>query len=210
MWPDGRRPDPGATDIEADIEAPPRSPPQPKKATPTTTTVLPGSGPRSSRAPTTTSGSATSSTARSPSSTRPPETTLSWPTRAQEHRPNTDTSRQEHDADGDADDLSDVVEDDVFKATVTVLGSYSYDTQIGGNTTVPHLQINKIKVIGNNTPPAPAWWKLPATKPGAYTAGPPPRSLPHGRFPKPCGRPGSSVSPSRNLRLPQRLQVQTV
>ena len=38
---------------------------------------------------------------------------------------------------GDASDLSDVVENDVFKATVTVLGSHSYDTQIGGNTTVP-------------------------------------------------------------------------
>lgn len=46
--------------------------------------------------------------------------------------------------------LSDVVEDDVFKATVTVLGSSSYDTQIGGNTTVPHLQVDKIAVIGNN------------------------------------------------------------
>jgi hypothetical protein len=51
---------------------------------------------------------------------------------------------------GDAAKLSDVVEKDVFKATVTVLGSYSYDTQIGGNTTVPELQINKIKVIGHN------------------------------------------------------------
>jgi hypothetical protein len=52
---------------------------------------------------------------------------------------------------GDAGKLSDVVENDVFKATVTVLGSYSYDTQIGGNTTVPELQINKIKVIGHNS-----------------------------------------------------------
>jgi hypothetical protein len=51
---------------------------------------------------------------------------------------------------GDAAKLSDVVEKDVFRATVTVLGSYSYDTQIGGNTTVPELQINKIKVIGHN------------------------------------------------------------
>ncbi len=52
---------------------------------------------------------------------------------------------------GDVDDLSDVVEDDVFRAAVTVLGSYSYDTQIGGNTTVPHLQVDSIKVIGNNS-----------------------------------------------------------
>lgn len=51
---------------------------------------------------------------------------------------------------GTAELLDDVVKDDVFKATVTVLGSYSYDTQIGGNTTVPQLQIDKITIIGNN------------------------------------------------------------
>jgi hypothetical protein len=51
---------------------------------------------------------------------------------------------------GDTAKLSEVVEKDVFRATVTVLGSYSYDTQVGGNTTVPHLEINKIKVIGHN------------------------------------------------------------
>ncbi|MFG1948277.1 hypothetical protein [Nonomuraea sp. NPDC048826] len=37
---------------------------------------------------------------------------------------------------GSKDQLSDVVEGDVFQAYATVLGSYSYDTQIGGNTTV--------------------------------------------------------------------------
>ena len=51
---------------------------------------------------------------------------------------------------GELDLLSDVVADDVFRATVTVIGSYSYDTQAGGNTTVPQVQIDKIKVIGKN------------------------------------------------------------
>jgi hypothetical protein len=31
---------------------------------------------------------------------------------------------------------------------VTVLGKIGYDTQIGGNTTVPLLEVNSIKVIG--------------------------------------------------------------
>jgi hypothetical protein len=43
--------------------------------------------------------------------------------------------------------LDDLVEDDVFRATVTVLGSMDYDTQIGGNTTVPLLEVSSIKVI---------------------------------------------------------------
>jgi hypothetical protein len=51
---------------------------------------------------------------------------------------------------GDEDDLSDLVQDDVFRASVTVTGSFDYDTQIGGNTTVPHLTLNNLKVIGNN------------------------------------------------------------
>ena len=51
---------------------------------------------------------------------------------------------------GDEDELSDVVTDDVFKATVTVIGAFDLDTQIGGNTTVPHLTVDKLKVIGNN------------------------------------------------------------
>jgi hypothetical protein len=41
-----------------------------------------------------------------------------------------------------------IVEDDVFRASVTVLGKMDYDTQIGGNTTVPLLEVNSIKVIG--------------------------------------------------------------
>jgi hypothetical protein len=38
---------------------------------------------------------------------------------------------------GNAKQLDDLVEDDVFRASVTVLGDIDYDTQIGGNTAVP-------------------------------------------------------------------------
>jgi len=48
---------------------------------------------------------------------------------------------------GDAERLRDVVEDDEFRAEVTVLGSFSYDTQIGGNTTVPLLRIDRIRIL---------------------------------------------------------------
>jgi hypothetical protein len=47
---------------------------------------------------------------------------------------------------GDAADLTNLVEDDQFRAKVTVLGSYSYDTQIGGNTTAPQLSVDSIEV----------------------------------------------------------------
>ncbi|MEV4833176.1 hypothetical protein AB0K05_01545 [Nonomuraea sp. NPDC049486] len=50
---------------------------------------------------------------------------------------------------GSKDRLSDVVEGDVFQAYATVLGSYSYDTQIGGNTTVPSFRVDKIKVYAS-------------------------------------------------------------
>ncbi len=46
--------------------------------------------------------------------------------------------------------LSDVVQGDVVKMFVEVDGSYSYDTQIGGNTTVPSVRVNIIKVIGSS------------------------------------------------------------
>jgi hypothetical protein len=49
---------------------------------------------------------------------------------------------------GSAKQLDDLVEDDVFRASVTVLGKMDYDTQIGGNTTVPLLEVNNLKVIG--------------------------------------------------------------
>jgi hypothetical protein len=48
---------------------------------------------------------------------------------------------------GSAEQLDDLVEDDVFRASVTVLGKIDYDTQIGGNTTVPLLEVNSLKVI---------------------------------------------------------------
>ena len=43
--------------------------------------------------------------------------------------------------------LRNLVEDDEFRASVTVMGSFSYDTQIGGSTTVPLLQVDAIKVL---------------------------------------------------------------
>ncbi|WP_346533776.1 hypothetical protein [Micromonospora sp. DPT] len=48
---------------------------------------------------------------------------------------------------GSESDLDNLVEDDIFRANVTVLGSFSYDTQIGGETTVPMLMVNSIKVL---------------------------------------------------------------
>jgi hypothetical protein len=45
--------------------------------------------------------------------------------------------------------LADLVEDDLFTARVTVTGSLSYDTQIGGSTTVPQLQVASIAVTGS-------------------------------------------------------------
>lgn len=51
--------------------------------------------------------------------------------------------------DGDAAMLGPVVEKDLFTAKITVVGSLSYDTQIGGSTTVPELQISSITVTGH-------------------------------------------------------------
>jgi hypothetical protein len=51
---------------------------------------------------------------------------------------------------GSAQQLEDVVKDDVFRASVTVLGAYEYNTMLGGGTRVPHLQIDSIKVVGKN------------------------------------------------------------
>jgi len=45
---------------------------------------------------------------------------------------------------GDESDFEELVEDDVFIATVKVAGSESYDTQIGGSTTVPKFDVLKI------------------------------------------------------------------
>ncbi|MET8467427.1 hypothetical protein [Micromonospora zamorensis] len=48
---------------------------------------------------------------------------------------------------GSESDLDNLVEDDIFRANVTVLGSFSYDTQTGGETTVALLQVDSIKVL---------------------------------------------------------------
>ncbi|MEV4808714.1 hypothetical protein [Micromonospora avicenniae] len=48
---------------------------------------------------------------------------------------------------GEASDLENLVEDDIFRANVTVLSSFSYETQIGGETTAPLLMVDSIKVL---------------------------------------------------------------
>jgi hypothetical protein len=50
---------------------------------------------------------------------------------------------------GDESSLSDYVEGDLFRAKVTVVGSYTYDTQIGGSTTVPEFQVDSISRYGH-------------------------------------------------------------
>ncbi|WP_169649734.1 DUF2510 domain-containing protein [Rhodococcus sp. HNM0569] len=45
--------------------------------------------------------------------------------------------------------IQDVVEGDLVTMHAEVLGSFSYDTQAGGNTTVPKLQVNLIEVTGS-------------------------------------------------------------
>jgi hypothetical protein len=49
---------------------------------------------------------------------------------------------------GTAVQLADVVQGDVFRADVTVGGSYSYETTMGGTLTVPVLGIDAITVVG--------------------------------------------------------------
>lgn len=50
---------------------------------------------------------------------------------------------------GDADELSDFVADDVVVMDVTAFGSFTYDTQIGGSTTVPLFYVDKITRKGD-------------------------------------------------------------
>jgi flagellar biosynthesis GTPase FlhF len=45
----------------------------------------------------------------------------------------------------DCDALDDIVAEDIVQITATVTGSLSYDTTIGGSTTVPKFQVVKIK-----------------------------------------------------------------
>lgn len=46
--------------------------------------------------------------------------------------------------------LDDIVQDDIVKMYVEVVGSMSYDTQMGGTTTVAEFQVNIIKRIGTS------------------------------------------------------------
>lgn len=50
---------------------------------------------------------------------------------------------------GDAATLAQIVEDDLLKMYVKVEGSLSYDTQNGGNTTVPQVSIHGFELIGH-------------------------------------------------------------
>lgn len=50
---------------------------------------------------------------------------------------------------GDAGPLAAFVEDDLVSMNVVSLGSYSYDTQRGGNTTVPMFQVDQIALQGS-------------------------------------------------------------
>ena len=52
---------------------------------------------------------------------------------------------------GDGPNLAKVVEDDLFTAKVTVLGSFDYETQLGGGTTAPLLRIDSITLTGSLT-----------------------------------------------------------
>lgn len=51
-------------------------------------------------------------------------------------------------SDGGAPGFADLVNDDIFQAHVVVLGSFDYETALGGETTVPLLDVHKVKVIG--------------------------------------------------------------
>jgi hypothetical protein len=51
--------------------------------------------------------------------------------------------------DGDASLLNPVVQNDLFTAKVTVTGSLSYTTEMGGSTTVPELHVDSITVTGH-------------------------------------------------------------
>lgn len=50
---------------------------------------------------------------------------------------------------GDEDTLDEFVDDDVVSMNVIVLGSLTYDTQVGGSTTVPLFSVEKITRKGS-------------------------------------------------------------
>lgn len=47
--------------------------------------------------------------------------------------------------------FAEVVQDDIFRAEVTVAGAYSYTTTMGGSMTVPQLSVDRIEVIGSTS-----------------------------------------------------------
>ncbi len=49
---------------------------------------------------------------------------------------------------GNAEDFAELVEDDIFRAEVTVVGSIQYDTAIGGTATAAVLAVDSIERIG--------------------------------------------------------------
>jgi len=51
------------------------------------------------------------------------------------------------DGESDCPKLDDIVQDDEVRMTVTSLGSFSYDTQIGGRTTVPMFKVERISRV---------------------------------------------------------------
>jgi cytoskeletal protein RodZ len=51
---------------------------------------------------------------------------------------------------GSADQLAEVVTDDIVKMYVTVIGGTSYETTIGGTATAIEVRVNHIKVIGQD------------------------------------------------------------
>ncbi|WP_309081032.1 hypothetical protein [Zhihengliuella sp.] len=51
------------------------------------------------------------------------------------------------DGDSECPVLDDVIADDQVQVTATSLGSFTYDTQIGGSTTVPMFQVERIAVV---------------------------------------------------------------
>jgi hypothetical protein len=50
---------------------------------------------------------------------------------------------------GDATELADFVTDDIVQMNVVSLGSLSYDTQLGGSTTVPAFDVISITRMGS-------------------------------------------------------------
>ncbi|GIE94639.1 hypothetical protein [Paractinoplanes rishiriensis] len=50
---------------------------------------------------------------------------------------------------GDAGMLGEFVEGDLFRAEAIVVGAHDYDTQIGGHTVAPKLQVTSIKAVSD-------------------------------------------------------------